>query len=55
MLQMGSPKPLWDHSLDLEALVHSFTSNDIYMTAGQVPETLMTGDTTDISHIADFS
>jgi hypothetical protein len=54
MLRMGLPKPLWDHSLELEALVRSCTSNDIYMTAGQVPETLMTGDTADISHIAEF-
>ena len=52
---MGLPKPLWDHSLELEALVHSCTSNDIYMTAGQVPETLMTGDTANISHIAEIA
>jgi hypothetical protein len=26
----------------------------IYMTAGQVPETIMTGNTNDISHIAEF-
>jgi hypothetical protein len=25
------------------------------MTAGQVPETIMTGNTTDISHIAEFN
>jgi hypothetical protein len=55
MLQTGSPKPLWDHSLELEALVHSCTSNNIYMTAGQVPETIMTGNTADISHIAEFA
>ena len=52
---MGSPKPLWDHSFELKARVHSCTSNDIYMTAGQVLETLMTGDTADISHIAEFA
>jgi hypothetical protein len=28
--------------------------NDIYMTAGQVPEIIMTGNTADISHIAEF-
>ncbi len=55
MLRTGSPKPLWDHSLELEAQVRSCTSNDIYMTAGQVPETIMTGDTADISHIAEFA
>ena len=41
--------------LELKALVHSCTSNDIYMTAGEVPETIMTGDTGDISHIAEFA
>jgi len=53
-ISMSSPKPLWDHWLELEALVHSCTCNDIYMTAGQVPETIMTGSTADISHIAEF-
>ncbi len=32
----------------------SCTSNHIYMTAGQVPETIMTGNTANISHIAEF-
>jgi hypothetical protein len=54
MLRMGLPKTLWDHSLELEALVRSCTNNNIYMIAGQVPETIMTGDTADISHIAEF-
>jgi hypothetical protein len=54
MISTGSPKPLWDHCLELEALVHSCTCNDIYMTAGQVPETIMTGSTADISHITEF-
>jgi hypothetical protein len=54
MISTGSPKPLWDHCLELEALVRSCTCNAIYMTAGQVPETIMTGSTADISHIAEF-
>jgi hypothetical protein len=54
MLKTGSPKTLWDHCLELEALVCSNTSNDIYMTNGQVPETIMKGTTANISHIAEF-
>jgi hypothetical protein len=54
MIKTGSPKCLWDHCLELEAYVRSCTSNDIYVTAGQVPETIMTGNTTDVSHIAEF-
>jgi hypothetical protein len=55
MLCSGLPKPLWDHSLELEALVRSCTRNGIYMIASQVPETIMTDDTADISHIAEFA
>jgi hypothetical protein len=55
MIKTGSPKCLWDHCLELEAYVRSCTSNDIHMTAGQVPEIVMTGNTTNISHIAEFS
>jgi len=54
MISTGSPKPLWDYCLELEALVHPCTCNDIYMTAGQVPETIVTGSTADISYIAEF-
>jgi hypothetical protein len=54
MISTGSPKTLWDNCLELEALVRSCTCNDIYMTAGQVPETIMSGSTADISHIAEF-
>ncbi|KAL3806892.1 hypothetical protein ACHAXA_009587 [Cyclostephanos tholiformis] len=53
-LKTGSQKTLWDHCLELEALVCSNTSNDIYMTNGQVPETIMKGTTADISHMAEF-
>jgi hypothetical protein len=54
MIKTGSPKCLWDFCLELEAYVCSCTNNDIYMTAEQVPETIMTGNTTNISHIAEF-
>ncbi len=56
MIKTRSPKCMWDHCLELEAYVRSCTSNDIYMTAGQVPKTktIMTGNTANISHIAEF-
>ncbi len=54
MIKTGSPMCLWDHCLKLEAYVHSCTSNDIYVTVGQVPETIVTGNTANISLIADF-
>ena len=55
MMKNGSPKVLWDHCIELEALIRSNTSNDMYMTNGKVPETNMTGDTADISHICEFA
>jgi hypothetical protein len=54
MIKTGSPKCLWDHCLELKAYVCSCTSNDIYITGGQVAETIMTGNTANISHIAEF-
>jgi hypothetical protein len=55
MMKTGSPKVLWDHCIELEALVFSNTSNDIYLTNGEVPETFMTGSTAGISHICKFT
>jgi hypothetical protein len=54
MIETGSPRVLWDHCIELEALIHSSTSNNVYMTNGKVPETIMTGSTADISHIFEF-
>ncbi len=54
MFKTGSPWVLWDHCIELEALIHSSTSINVYMTNGKVPETIMTGSTTDISHICEF-
>jgi hypothetical protein len=53
-IKTGLPKSLWDHCLEVEAYVSSCKSNDIYVTVGQVPDTFMTGNTANISHIAEF-
>ena len=55
MIKTGSPKTLWDHCLELEALIRSSTCNDIYETNGETPETIMSGSTADISHISEFA
>ncbi len=55
MIQTSSPRVLWDHCIELEVLICSLTSNTVYMmTNGEVPETIMTGSTADISHICEF-
>ena len=46
MLKTGSPNALWDHCIELEALIRSHTALDIYSLKGQVPETLMSGQVT---------
>jgi hypothetical protein len=54
MIKTSSPRVLWDNCIELEALIRSLTSNNVYMTNGEVPESIMTGSTTNISHICEF-
>jgi len=54
MLKSGSPKRLWDHAIELEALIQSHTAHEIYVLQGQVPETIMTGQTADISNLCEY-
>ncbi len=54
VVKTGSPRVLWDHCIELEALIRSLTSNNIYMTNGKVQETIMTRSTDNISHICKF-
>jgi hypothetical protein len=54
MIKTSSPRVLWDHHIKLEALIHSSTSNNVYITNGNVPETIMTGSIADTSHICEF-
>ena len=54
MIKTGSPKKLWDHCIKLMAMIRSCLTNSVYMTAGQVPETIMNGETADISQICQF-
>ena len=49
MIMSGAPRRLWDHCLELEALIRSNTALDIYELRGQVPETIVSGETSDIS------
>ena len=51
MLNSASPKRLWDHCIEHEALIRLNTAIDIYGLEVQVPEMVMTGQTSDISNI----
>lgn len=48
-----SPAKLWDNCLELEAKIRSNTALNLYELEGQVPETIMLGQTADISSIAE--
>ena len=54
MLKYGCPKSLWDHCIELEALILSHTALDIHGLEVQDPETVMSGQTGDISSLCEF-
>ena len=51
LISYGSPKKLYDHCKELMALIRSHTAHTSYELQGEVPETIMTGQTSDISNI----
>ena len=54
LVKSKCPKRLWDHCIERQAYVRSFTAHDIYSLDGQVPETIISGETADISPFAEF-
>ena len=48
------PKVLWDDCMERQAYIRSFTAHDIYNLKGESPETLVSGETPDISEFASF-
>ncbi len=50
-----SPAALWDHCLELEGMIRSHTALDMYELEGQVPETIVSGQTADISPFVEFA
>ena len=55
MVRTSAPKRLWDHCLELEALIRSNTALDVYELRGQVPETVVSGETSDISPFVELA
>ena len=49
MTRSLSPAKLWDHCIEIESLIQSHTALGIYELQGEVPETLLSGQTADIS------
>ena len=54
-VQHGSPKCLWDYSLELEGLIRSATCHDLYDLDGQTPHAKLFGEPADISAICEFA
>ena len=48
------PKKLWDDCLERRAYIRSFTAHDIYSLMGEVPDTLVNGESPDISEFSQF-
>ena len=53
MIRTKSPRRLWDHSIELACLVRSHMALDLIKLKGEVPETIMMGQTADISFICE--
>ena len=53
MVREGAPKRIWDNALDFEAYLRSNTDLDIYMMQGEVPETVLLGETSDICKLCE--
>ena len=48
MIRSRAPKKLWDDCLELELYICSNTTHDIYELQGEVPEMIVSGETSDI-------
>jgi hypothetical protein len=52
LVQSKAPTVLWEHCVERQAYVGLNTAHDIYQLDGQVPETMMSGETADITAVA---
>jgi hypothetical protein len=55
MVRYGAPKRLWDDCLVREAYIRSSTALDIFSLEGKVPDTIVKGQTSDISPLAEYA
>ena len=53
-LRSGTPLQLWCFALEYELYVHSKTAHDIFQLDGHVSETVVSGETADISPFCEF-
>lgn len=49
------PPRLWDHCFEMCSLIRSHTAHPLFRNNGEVPQTIITGETADISCLAEFA
>ena len=54
-IKTGSPKRLWDHCIEFQALIFSHTAHINYELDRKLPETYMTGKPAEIRNICEYS
>ena len=54
LIKYKAPQRLWDYCSSLVALIQSNTAHDLYQLDGQVPDSIIKGETADISRLAEF-
>ena len=54
LIKSGAPKRLWDDCLELESYIRSNIAHGTYKLDGEVPETIMSGKTSNISQFCEF-
>ena len=54
MIKTNSPKKLWDDCIELEMEIRSCTVNNVFELKGDVPMTVMKGETANITHLCEF-
>jgi hypothetical protein len=54
MLKTNTPKRLWDYCIELQSKIRSNTAHDLTTLGGQTPETVMGGETADISELCEY-
>ena len=55
MVRAGAPKPFWADAIEWEAYIQSNTAWDIYQLQGETPETVLSGETANISQFCELS
>ena len=54
MIMSNSPKKLWNDCLELEMEIGSCTTKNVFEHKGEVPRTVMKGETVNITHLCEF-